>query len=118
MVRQSGTISIIKRAFTLRRGLRNSVVNVLQQEWNAEENGKNIDVRGKMGQVACAVPMDSKIQIQMIIDGMSKGLGYMGTYRLLNKYQLSQGMEAVAPSTVFLTVLNLQPNVHRTTKQK
>jgi hypothetical protein len=90
----------------------------LQQEWNAKENGKKYRCEWKNGSGrACAIPMDSKIQIQVIIDGMSKGLGYMGTHRLLNKYRLSQGMETVAPSTVYLTVLNLQPNVHRTTKQ-
>ncbi len=60
--------------------------------------------------------MDSKIQIQIIVEGMSKGLGYMGTHQLLNEYWLSQGMNTVAPSTVYLTVLKLQPKVDRTTK--
>ena len=49
---------------------------------------------------------------------MSKGLDHTGTHQFLNEYRLSQGMETVAPSTVYLTVLKLQPKVDRTTKRK
>ncbi len=51
----------------------------------------------------------------MTVDGMSRELGYTGTYQLLNEYRVSQGMEPVVLSTVYLTVLKLQPKVDRTT---
>jgi hypothetical protein len=54
----------------------------------------------------------------MIVDGMSKGFGYSGTHQLLDLYRLSQGMETVVPSTVYLTVQKCQPNVDKITKQK
>jgi len=115
-----GTAAIICNALCLPKGSNLNVLRVLKYEHLSAISNKIYDGKrhGSSG-VKEIINLSDTLQIQIIIDAMSSGLGIAQTHQVLNTHRAAIGLPIVCQSTVYNVVkYQLRPKIDKVGKRK
>jgi hypothetical protein len=117
---RDGAVAIICKGLLLPNKSNRNVLQVLKHEWSSQRNNQPYDGsrKGNAGG-ATIIKLSDELQIQIIVDSMSSGLGIAQTHQILNVHRQAIGLPTICQSTVYNVVrYQLRPKVDKVGKRK